>query len=101
MSDIPSRCIDPVIKFCQECTWGHNIYPGWVETREDLEYCTFETVCTLGYDKGRPEDEPTEEEIKEFITWWNKTYPNEKCLTVEEYMKRTSVNHFETGGNKN
>lgn len=69
MSDkIPTRCIDPVIKYCQECEWGHNIYPSWVETIEDLEWCCFETSCILGFDKGRPEDEPTEDELKEFET---------------------------------
>lgn len=66
MNDIPSRCIDPVIKYCQGCRYGHCIYPEWVETYEDLIDCSFDTVCTLGYDKGRPEDEPTDDELKEF-----------------------------------
>lgn len=65
----PTRCIDPVIKYCQECRFGHCIYPEWVETAEDLEWCSFETVCMYGFDKGRPEDEPTEEELKEFEKW--------------------------------
>lgn len=65
----PTRCIDPIIKFCQECTWGWVKYPAWVETVEDLEYCTFESGCMLGYDQGRPEDEPTEEELREFDKW--------------------------------
>lgn len=67
----PTRCVDPIIKFCQECKWGYNIYPSWVETREDLADCTFETFCTLGFDKGRPEDEPTEEEWDKFNKWYN------------------------------
>ena len=71
MKDKPTRCIDPVIKFCQECRWGWVHYPEWVETAEDLEYCTFESGCTLGFDQGRPEDEPTEEELKEFEEWRN------------------------------
>lgn len=29
----------------------------------------FEAICTLGFDKGRPEDEPTEEELREFEEW--------------------------------
>lgn len=65
----PTRCIDPMIKFCQDCRFGHCIYPEWVETAEDLEYCSFETVCMYGFDQGRPEDEPTEEEIEEFEKW--------------------------------
>ncbi len=73
-SDLPTRCIDPVIKFCQDCPWGHNIYPSWVETRKDLKDCTFETVCTLGFDKGRPEDEPTEDELEEIRKWQNNIY---------------------------
>lgn len=62
----PTRCIDPVIKYCQGCEWGHITYPAWVETAEDIAECCFETNCILGFDQGRPEDEPTDEEIKEF-----------------------------------
>ena len=47
MANLPTRCIDPIIKFCQECPWGYNVYPPWVEAGEDLEGCSFETVCTL------------------------------------------------------
>ena len=71
VSDIgkPVRCVDPVMKFCQECRWGWVKYLDCVETREDLEGCTFESGCTLGYVRGRPEDEPTEEELKELKEW--------------------------------
>ena len=65
----PTRCIDPVIKFCQECRYGWVKYPGWVETYEDTLGCTFESGCIYGFDQGRPEDEPTEEELKEFDEW--------------------------------
>lgn len=71
----PSRCIDPIIKYCQGCRWSWIEYPAWVETREDLEGCTFESGCMLGYDQGRPEDEPTPEEIEEFEAWLKKVYP--------------------------
>lgn len=71
MNDKPTRCIDPVIKYCQGCRWGWVNYPEWVETDEDCEGCFFESGCTLGYDQGRPEDEPTEEELKEFERWCN------------------------------
>lgn len=60
--DKPTRCIDPVMKFCQECRWGWIHYPEWVETAEDLEGCSFESGCILGFEH----DEPTEEELKEF-----------------------------------
>ena len=49
--------------------WGYVHYPEWVETREDLAGCMFESGCTLGFDKGRPKDEPTKEELKEFEEW--------------------------------
>ena len=62
----PTRCIDPIIKFCQECQYGWVHFPDWVETKEDLSNCNIEMGCTLGFDKGRPEDEPTEEELNEF-----------------------------------
>lgn len=60
----PTRCIDPVMKYCQECLYG------WVETAEDLDGCCFESGCMYGFDQGRPEDEPTEEELKEFEEWF-------------------------------
>lgn len=72
MNEKPTRCIDPVIKYCQECEWGWVRYPEFVETREDLAGCTFESGCILGFDKGRPEDEPTEQEIKEFNDFYEK-----------------------------
>ena len=70
----PTRCIDPVIKFCQECPWGWTHYPEWVETADDLNWCRIESGCMLGFDQGRPEDEPTEEELKEFDEWCAKAY---------------------------
>lgn len=60
--DKPVRCIDPVVKYCQGCPYGWIKYPDWVETSEDLYDCTFESGCCYGFEN----DEPTEEEIKEF-----------------------------------
>lgn len=57
MKGLPTRCIDPVMKCCQDCAWGY---------REYLAGCCFESGCTLGFDEGRPEDEPTDEELQEF-----------------------------------
>ena len=31
MSKKPTRCIDPCVKFCQECKFGWVHYPEWVE----------------------------------------------------------------------
>lgn len=59
----PKRCIDPIIKYCEGCKWG---YSEWVEATEELEWGNVKVGCTLGYDQGRPEDEPTEEELKGF-----------------------------------
>lgn len=61
----PTRCIDPVIKYCQGCRWGYVIYPEWCETYEDTFECVFEEGCTLGLENT----EPTDEEIKEFERW--------------------------------
>lgn len=66
MKDKPKRCIDPIIKYCQGCPYGWIKYPDWVETSEDLYDCFFESGCTLGFDQGRPEDEPTDDELREF-----------------------------------
>ena len=105
MNEKPMRCIDPIFKDCQECLFGWVKYPGWVETYEDLCGCTFECGCTLGFDKGRPEDEPTEEELKDYEEWCHgirKSYPNctkymfcavdEKNKTDEPKMESTSTN---------
>ena len=61
-TDKPTRCIDPVMKFCQECRYGWVHYPEWVETYEDTFDCTFESGCMYGLE----DTEPTEEELKEF-----------------------------------
>ena len=36
--------------------------------------CCFESGCTLGFDKGRPEDEPTDEELQKFDEWMKSQY---------------------------
>lgn len=74
MKDLPTRCIDPVLKFCQDCIWGYCHYGDDVECSADLADCSFESGCTLGFDQGRPEDEPTEEEIKHFDDLWDKNH---------------------------
>lgn len=70
----PTRCIDPIMKHCQGCEYGHCMYPDSIENIEDLEGCSFEVSCIYGFDKGRPEDKPTEEEWKEFDEWYRRTY---------------------------
>ncbi len=88
MSEKPTRCIDPVVKYCQGCHWGWVKYPDWVETSEDLEGCSFESGCMLGFDLGRPEDEPTEEELVEFDSWCKK-------LSEIEEQRTTDISLFE------
>lgn len=63
----PTRCIDPVIKYCQECQYGWVKYPDLVETHEDLDGCSFESGCIYGLENT----EPTEEEFDE---WMKKNY---------------------------
>ena len=74
MKNLPTRCIDPIFKSCQDCTWGYIKYDDGVETYADTIGCCFESGCNLGFDKGRPEDEPTEEEMKEFDEWLDKMH---------------------------
>ena len=81
----PSRCIDPVVKYCQGCPWGYIHYPEWVETAEDLCDFGFESGCTLGYDQGRPEDEPTEAELKEFQEFFDKPHECTICSGCRYY----------------
>lgn len=66
-NNIPTRCINPMIKLCQECRYGWVKYPDWVETVEDLEWCALESGCIYGLENT----EPTEEEIQEFEEWLN------------------------------
>lgn len=63
----PDRCIDPVIKYCQECKYGLVKYPEWVETYEDTFDCTFEVSCMYGLENT----EPTYEEVEEFEKWYS------------------------------
>lgn len=60
--DKPTRCIDPVMKFCQECKYGYVHYPECVETYEDTFGCCFESSCLYGLEDTKP----TKEELKEF-----------------------------------
>lgn len=72
--ECPSRCIDPVIKYCQECPWGWvDLGSEWIETDTGWYPGDFDCGCTLGYDQGRPEDEPTSEELEELINFFLKT----------------------------
>ena len=59
---VPTRCIDPIIQYCQGCIYGYVEYPSWVETHEDLEGCCFDSGCMYGLENTQP----TEEEVKEF-----------------------------------
>lgn len=67
--DTPTRCIDPCMKFCQECKYGVIKYPDWVETYEDTIGCSFEASCMYNLENTIP----TEEEEAEFENWANKT----------------------------
>lgn len=58
----PTRCIDPVMKYCQGCKYGYVSYPDWCETYDDLCNCTFESGCMYGLENT----EPTQAEIDEF-----------------------------------
>ena len=62
MENKPTRCIDPIMKLCQECKYGWVSYPDWVETYEDTFGCCFESGCLYGLENT----EPTKEELKEF-----------------------------------
>lgn len=41
MKGLPTRCIDPVMKCCQECTWGYCEYGDDVECSADLARLLF------------------------------------------------------------
>ena len=60
----PTRCIDPVMKCCQYCEYGHVEYPYYPDIDD------FDTHCIYGFE----ECEPTEEEVKEFEDWCVKHY---------------------------
>lgn len=58
----PTRCIDPVIQYCQDCRYGFVEYPSWVETYEDTFGCHFRSGCIYGLE----DTIPTPEEEHEF-----------------------------------
>ena len=69
----PQRCIDPVMKCCKECKWNYILYPE------------MKTTCILGYDQGRPVDEPTDEEIQK---WLDETiHLHEKIIEYQERLR--------------
>ena len=45
------QCLDPEMKFCQECEYGGCVYQDDVETSSDLYECCFYTACMYGFDK--------------------------------------------------
>ena len=36
MKGLPTRCVDPVMKCCQDCAWGYREYGDDVECSADL-----------------------------------------------------------------
>lgn len=67
MDDKPTRCISPVIKYCQGCKYGWMSYPDWVESRKDIDGCCFDSVCIYGLE----DTQPTDEELEDFYRWWD------------------------------
>lgn len=45
------QCVDPEIKFCQECGYEGYVYQKDIETSRDLEECCFDTFCMYDFDK--------------------------------------------------
>lgn len=66
----PTRCIDPIIKLCQDCPYGWVKYPEWVENYDDTIGCCFESGCCYGLE----DTVPTDEEIKEFEQYLKEVY---------------------------
>ena len=64
----PQRCIDPVMKYCQECRYGIIEYPDSVESFEDTYGCVFDTHCIYGLENTKP----TQEELEKFKEWCKK-----------------------------
>lgn len=59
MNKSPERCIEPVMKCCQYCTYGHTVYDECGDIQD--EFCIF----------GFEDDVPTQEEIDNFNKWYN------------------------------
>lgn len=79
----PTRCIDPVLKFCQDCEYGVCIY---AEDEISIEGASFETHCIYGLE----DTEPTEEEIKEFDDWVNEQHQKDIKELYEENQRLTN-----------
>jgi len=61
----PTRRIDPVMKCCQYCEYGHVSYDELGDVVD--EFCIYNLEST----------EPTAEELAEFDEWFAKMYPQE------------------------
>lgn len=83
----PKRCIDPCMKYCQECKWGYCIYPEDT-TREDLAQggVTFESGCSLGLE----DTEPTKREQRKFDREMRKWEKRQQKL--QEAVARNAAN---------
>lgn len=66
--DKGKTCLDPVMKYCQECPYGNVHYADDVETYQDTFGTNFETHCIYGLEK----QQPSEEELKQFDDWCKK-----------------------------
>ena len=62
------KCPDPVMKYCQGCRYGIIHYSDDVETCYDIFGAIFETHCIYGLE----EQQPSEEDLKEFYAWYKK-----------------------------
>lgn len=60
--DIPTRCIDPVMKCCQYCLYGHTVYDECGDIVDEF--------CTLGLE----DTIPTQKELDDFDKWYNEVY---------------------------
>lgn len=62
------KCLDPVMKYCQECPYGNIHYSDDIETYYDTLGANFKTYCIYGLEY----QPPSEEDLKEFYAWYKK-----------------------------
>ena len=84
MEERPTRCIDPVMKYCQMCKYGLVIYPEGT-TKEDVLYggACFDTQCIYDLE----DTVPTRKEIREFNKQWKAHDKRQKKLERAEKQK--------------
>lgn len=58
MNEIPSRCIDPVMKYCQGCRYGHCIFLNGLKHMKTYTVAVMTHIVRLDMTRADPKTSP-------------------------------------------